>query len=472
MKISHYLLAVSLVCFSCKKETTKASQPEKKIATTSAKIPFINPPLKDFKLPKETVLISTKKEKSITFKNGETLVIPKNAFIDKAGNTIEGEVEIGFKSFNDPLEIFLSGIPMQMESNGETYQLESEKMFEITANQNKTPVFINPDKNLTLSVPTIKDAEIYKFIKLDTASKNWILNEDAEIETIKNTSPSEEEIVLSPKDLANLKFEIAKISIPLKPRKITEGSYRFEIELPSYDLFPELKPFKNTVYEVHKSDTVYKPEHAKIIWDGYKLSRTNRHNNVYNIQFYNRLKKVTYRVIPAYEGDNFDEAIKAYEKAIKKREALAKKIKQDYINQQLNTQKENLKSGKTNLNNEIRRTFQINNLGVFNIDRLFKFKGNEVKITLLDQNKNEIETAFSLVYKSINSVFKCHTSNQIKVMEKEDIKIWTSINNQLAFASLNGKSIINNPNKEITLQLTLIKEKITSPDQLRKLLGL
>ena len=471
MKISHYLLAVSLVCFSCKKETTKAPQQEKQIAKTTAETPFINPPLKNFKLPKETVVVSTKKEERITFKNGEILLIPKDAFVDKAGNTVEGEVEIDFKSFNDPLEIFLSGIPMQMESNGENYQLESEKMFEITANQNQIPVFINPDKNLTLSIPAKKDAELFKFISLDTASKNWVLNEDAEIETVKKASLNEEEIVLSPKSQASLNSEIAKITIPVKPKKIKEGSYRFEIELPSYDLFPELKPFKNTIYEVHDSDTVYKPEDSKILWDGYKLKRTSRHG-IYNIEFFNRTKRVNYKVIPAYESDNIDEALKVYEKAIKKREALAKKIKQDYINQVLETQRKNLNSGKTNLNNEIRRTFRINELGVFNIDRLFKDDGEDVKITLLDQNKNEIETTFSLVYKSMNSVFKCHTSNQIKIMAKENIKIWTSINNQLAYASLNGKSIINNPNKEITLQLTLIEEKITSPDQLRKLLGL
>ena len=48
---------------------------------------------------------------------GTHIIIPKNALIDTKGKLVTGKVVVKFREFHDSKSIFLSGIPMQTDTN-------------------------------------------------------------------------------------------------------------------------------------------------------------------------------------------------------------------------------------------------------------------------------------------------------------------------------------------------------------------
>ena len=62
--------------------------------------------------------------------NGTHIEIPANSIVDKNGKEVMGEVEFRFREMHKASEIFLSGIPMQMNED-RTKHLQSMGMVEL-----------------------------------------------------------------------------------------------------------------------------------------------------------------------------------------------------------------------------------------------------------------------------------------------------------------------------------------------------
>ncbi|HRD40305.1 MAG TPA: hypothetical protein PLC65_16880, partial [Bacteroidia bacterium] len=75
--------------------------------------------------------------------------VPQNAFVNKAGPDIIGDVEIQYREMHDQADIIASGIPMTYDSAGTKYHFESAGMFDIKASQNGEQVFLKHGKQIT-----------------------------------------------------------------------------------------------------------------------------------------------------------------------------------------------------------------------------------------------------------------------------------------------------------------------------------
>src|SRR5690606_38382784 len=94
--------------------------------------------------------------------------------MDKNGVIVSGKVDITYREFSDPVDFFLSGIPMNYDSGGTNYNFESAAMCEIYASQNGEPLFVNPLKKPEINLTTNnKDIE-QNLYYLDTVSKQRI----------------------------------------------------------------------------------------------------------------------------------------------------------------------------------------------------------------------------------------------------------------------------------------------------------
>ncbi|MFM9943701.1 MAG: hypothetical protein ACKVQB_00565 [Bacteroidia bacterium] len=156
------------------------------------KNPSAVPPIKTLVLPKTTYSINTATTTKITRENGTTIEIPQDAFADKNGNNVNGNVTITYKEYLDPLSIFASGIPMTYDSGGVKNTFTSAGMFEIYAFNGSEELQLKSGKNIEVQFASINDGTNYNFYQFDEAKKAWKYEsgdlEKAEIDPARQTN--------------------------------------------------------------------------------------------------------------------------------------------------------------------------------------------------------------------------------------------------------------------------------------------
>ena len=85
-------------------EVTIPSEPTEPTAKLA-----VAPPIKGVDVPFKDYKVEVAKGAVLETATGSTISIPANAFIDKDGNPIEGEVTIKFREFHDATDIIASG---------------------------------------------------------------------------------------------------------------------------------------------------------------------------------------------------------------------------------------------------------------------------------------------------------------------------------------------------------------------------
>ncbi len=121
------------------------SIPANSVVPTKRKIA---PPISGLTLREYPYNFSSAKGCTFTHISGTKVTFPANAFVDANGNQVSGNVKILYREFRDQADFFLSGIPMQYDSLGKTYQFESAGMMEITGFINGKEVFLKKDKTV------------------------------------------------------------------------------------------------------------------------------------------------------------------------------------------------------------------------------------------------------------------------------------------------------------------------------------
>ena len=152
-------------------------------------LPNINPDAEIFQ-------INTLVSNCIETASGTLIEVPPMAFMDAYGRPISGEVDVAYLEYNDPFSIFLSGITMKYDENGETENLESAGMFSLLATQRKRPVELRPDKDVAVEIVSTSQEDNFDFFFLDPAENAWdklgeasIREDDSElIEQVENIS--------------------------------------------------------------------------------------------------------------------------------------------------------------------------------------------------------------------------------------------------------------------------------------------
>ena len=103
-----------------------------------------------------TYRVSTKNGGVINYPTGSSITIPSNAFVNKNGKPVSDSVDVKYREFHDPLEIFLSGIPMHYDSAGKANTLESAGMIEILAFDKGDNLSLNEQTPIKIKMRIIK----------------------------------------------------------------------------------------------------------------------------------------------------------------------------------------------------------------------------------------------------------------------------------------------------------------------------
>ncbi len=399
--------------------TTTLAQNKTQSTKTAERKAFIAPPVKKINVPYHSYKVNADKGGEITHNTKSKIKVPKNAFVNKNGQDIIGEVEIQYREMHDQADIIASGIPMTYDSAGTQYHFESAGMFDIKASHKGEEVFLKRDKPVTVDMVSRQAADSYNQYYLDTVSQKWVVikhdtpvadkrkppeNNSTQISTIKQLKQLEQKAEHIPLKIDSVRTvytkKIEKLPVPKqpsKPAKATPGKPKFELDV-DYKEFPELSAFKSAVFEVGSENRNYSNELHEITWSSATISEGPQKgkNYILTLALRNRVEKLV--VYPVLNDADFATAMSSYEKKFEdynkllaKKEAEELKLKQEmeakqkaFVEEQkqlsaqalrekiiLQKQQEEERNEQyPDLNNgqKVIRTFQVNNFGIYNSD--------------------------------------------------------------------------------------------------------
>lgn len=132
----------------------------------------VSPPFKQIELANKVAVLDPSVSNQIEME-GTIINIPKNAFVNASGKLVDGNVEVLYQQFDDPLEIFLSGIPMKYDSSEISTYFESAGMFNLTASFNGEEVFLAKDKLISIDFASVSRDANFNLYSLNTESGKW-----------------------------------------------------------------------------------------------------------------------------------------------------------------------------------------------------------------------------------------------------------------------------------------------------------
>jgi hypothetical protein len=247
--------------------------------------------------------------------NGSIISVPGSAFLDSAGNTVSGAVELRYKEFHDPAKIFMAGIPMTYDSAGTQYHFESAGMIEISAWQNGKPLRVNPDSMIHVAIVSNSDEDRFNTYYLDTAAKKWEYVNDAKA------------VVYNPPTTDSLTGSATATVTqpPVAPKIADKNKPSFAISFDPNE-FPELVAYKGVRFEVDEDQTPYNKEDKKVAWEDVVIKRMKNKDN-FRVTFTAGSREAVYITQPVVDEKDFAEAKKSweeryadYERGVKQRE--------------------------------------------------------------------------------------------------------------------------------------------------------
>jgi hypothetical protein len=321
------LAIIGFFTFKKIKTTIHNSKNENNSIATST----IKPPKPSVNVPFETFSYDAENGDTLFTQNGSILIFPKNAVLHKNGDIVTGRVEVQTREFNDPIDYYMAGIPMQYDSAGVQYTFVSSAMIDIKAYQNKELLYVNPKAKPQLNLVSTNNETKANLYTLDTTNGQWInkgKEEVFDLAKIKVTKPINVNTIDTLKVISTTKLRFSKpllvseydspnqmlISKPIAPQKASGKNPIIQIEIDPAS-FKELLIYNNLKFEVIGGDT-WNEADSKIEWQDIQLERHLIDDN-YSVQFSSTQRKVTYEVKPVLENSDYNAAVKIYDEKIK-----------------------------------------------------------------------------------------------------------------------------------------------------------
>ncbi|CAG5087618.1 hypothetical protein [Parvicella tangerina] len=349
-------------------------------------------------LDKTTYTINGSLGDSITTKNGTLIIVPPNAFKDMDGNIISDDVELSFREFHDVPSIFASNIDMTYDSSGLEYHFESAGMFEIGGTKDGDEIAVNDENPIIVELNSQYTGSHYnlyfmdpdgdwEFVKKDTAKLLDMLpeSEGSMIADIP-TDPMEYSEVKQKwikydkaRGVYDLKLKNAGLIIP---KEADDELFSVKLNFKS-DQFPELKGYKNVLFEVTEENKDFDKSLAKQKWTDIELSKSSGDYimTLFGSQKIDLLVRPVFTAIDMEDAQgNFEELFAAYDAAHQHvlssaREEMQEayqsfKATEDSVINVINTTINQMawNSELDNKKSTVKRVFEVDNFGFWNSD--------------------------------------------------------------------------------------------------------
>jgi hypothetical protein len=495
----------------------------------------IQAPLKDLTIPYHPCQLDAARGGDFTSDQGTKIHVPQHAFADAYGKALSGKVELRIREFHDPVDFYLSGIPMTYDSGGTRFQFESAGMVEILGYQEGKPVYIVPGKKVDITLVSRFPESTYNLYRFDSVAGNWIyLGKNFIINREKRERAEKEVAEARHRALDSLQqprhFEsqpealkldgqitalrtdsvmaVKKLPVvpdePQKSRKADKSSHRFNVDFDPQE-FPEMNQYKKVVFEVGAENKKFDEKEAyNTIWDDMQLSEGNKKGKNYKLTLKKGLLTREYIVYPVLEGqeyaaaiDRFDQSYKEYVILRDQRLAKEKEIHETYEKQiealekqrqemvlkweakEKQRKAEELKALDTQFESldegtKVLRTFSVSGFGIYNCDQPSAYpKGSIVKLLVRDEKFGNSFRQFYHMDKSLNALFTYSGTDkfQLHFNPASYNLLWTSLDGKLYILSNEAIQHLKDVH-EAPLELTEVKEKFKDVAALKRFMGI
>ncbi|MBW6483398.1 MAG: hypothetical protein K0B10_10100 [Vicingaceae bacterium] len=431
--------------------------------------------------------------------NGGTVInIPENTLVDSSGNLITGKIDLKYRDFLDQKEVFLSGIPMNYDSNGVKMNFKSGGMFEMLAYQNENPLYIANDKKVKVDLASMQVEDDYNIYYFSAEEKKWMYkNRDKDGFTKEEIAKVDAELKNHPKAATKQKLMDEKDKLtdslmamyeqtPTAPIKLDINKHSFNINA-NFNDFPILKAFKKVKFQVSDGDKNFHPKYAERRWNSVEIEKASKKNE-YTVCFSDFTQKVCFAVIPVFDGENFEKAqamhdalynnfmanvdsVEDYKKQVRKQLAEEAKELEEMKRLALIKEREMRRLEKerqkklqemAEVNNKIYREFEINKFGVWNCDKPEMLPSEQKTAPrFVDNQQQEIDVNMAyLVMLDKNNVVKLSTLDLAKGLPYnpgENYTLWTLIPDKNAVGIVSNKQFQNiNKQPSTTFNMELI----------------
>lgn len=401
------VLLILAIIYKCENKTEKKSIER---STTETESTAYEKPIEGLDIPFQYFEVDPRVDNVIVTASGTTIRVPKNAFLDEAGKPITSNVKLEYREFRNPLDFYVAGIPMELNENGEDKVFVSGGMFEINAsNAKNTSVFVNPVNKIKVDLLSTSKSKDFNVYDLDNETNQWI-------------AKGKDLITVTRKE-----DEIESLNIPHRPQ--VAKPYSFSIKDDTGE-FPEISEYENVKF------TPVDPAKCKISHAQEMKVIPRKHGlfEVVSILKFGNLRKENSCLcyLSFEEGKDYSEALKTYQKKygaqIAKRDAIEKlwkKYEFDLIKNKIQ---------KSDLNEKITRTLEVNQFGFVNLDYPTSYPtGVELPAVFADINGNKLLLSnIVLIEKGTNAIYRYKDIIKFNP-DKDNILYGITEDNKLAY---------------------------------------
>lgn len=490
--------------------------------------PFVNPPLKEIPSKLVAQKVNVQKGGSYELPTGSRLVVPTEAFMNDRGELISGEVNMYYREMDDYVDFFMAGIPMTYDSAGSKFNLESSGMVEIYAEQNGERVKLAPGKAIQVELiseiylPEGGELPDYNVYQLDTASRNWVFEGEAQVQVLSEskTSINNNPISALRKEYAStvatiesaadarlreIEASVPRPTEPMKPQEKIGNTPTLELDIRENSVVVEDDPatpenendrlkqlYGDAIWQIVPGTAYDEQRLSKTTWETFRLRQLNSQTYELTLSKGNLSEKVT--VMPVLTGKDYNRALQDYEKEyaaweqqMQAREAQLKEQK-DVVQQQLLTDKaaakkafeQKVAAAGANLQEalmskkRVLSRFQATSLGVWNCSHILAQADAQLQGELEDQTGEEYrQQPVYLVNKYQNTIYRFYAAEDalIRFNEGTDNLLWI-VNDQHQLAVLRPidfKKVAAKDRRKIILQR--LNEPIRGEADVRKILS-
>ncbi len=440
--------------------------------STNSSIPTkrkISPPIPSLQIHNFTYKFNAAKGCTFTHTSGTKVSFPANAFVDGNGKSVTGNVEIQYREFRDQADFFLSGIPMQYDSLGKTYQFESAGMMQISGSINGKEVFLNKNKSVKIEFASKNTGTQYNVYKFDTLAGNWnFIGKDAVMTSLKADTS------LAVQPFFEDHFD-GPPTEPFKPLKVDAKKNRFTVAIDPLE-FPEMKQYKDMIFQVDETNQKFNKNWYAVSWESIKLSYGSGVNK-YKIALTKGKDIVMLDVFPVLDDRPYAEAMVKYNKdfadyskKLSEYNAWADAKKREVLSGGPLTPEQKINNAKMT---EVYRTFQVSGFGIYNMDCPAAYpQGAQIALTINAEN-GTVDNSFSYMFLADRNKLALYnfyfhgSTTEFHFNPRSSNLVWAVKDGALFYADNDQISKLPSEGKG-TITMKAVKKDFKSPEEMKK----
>ncbi|MFH2143197.1 MAG: T9SS type A sorting domain-containing protein [Bacteroidota bacterium] len=414
----------------------------KEEVTEESLISVITPPVPEADIPYETHIIDNSKDTTIQSETGSLIFIPAKSFIDNKGNALEDDlIEIKYREFHSPYDIFVSGIPMNYDSAGQSYTFESAGMLEMLAYQDMETVDLKKGKEVKIDLISYNDDTDFNLYRLDTSTGIWDYRGKDVVNPINIATNNEKKVTETTSNSDKVIF-----ANPSKPVLQNNQKYSFEVKV-NDELKEDFVDVDNVLFEVDDSKCEFDPVYYTISWEKMEINKIDETN--FDLKLFRNDKSVNLIVYPVYRKEDYEKAIGKYnsinEENNKKKAEIVNNRQAKVYDVNINEFYNEIISG--NVSPESFRTIGISSMGVWNCDKPTMPQGTKIEPSFVNNYNEEVKCKeIYVVERDKNQLNRFSGSSpEISVNTRAENVMWSRTNKDKI--AISSQSSINSIEK-------------------------